>query len=101
MKNKIKFAGLGVIIVFMLYSCKKCVTCSNVCYRCDYRGMGVNVDTLCSEQSGAISGFNVVIQDMQTAGYKCTKLNPAQTYQYCDYNQNFVNALENSGFACQ
>ena len=85
-------------ILFASTSCKKCMTCSPICYKCV---QGTYIDTLCG---GGITTAKILQQQvaqMEQYGYTCTQYNPGQSYQYCDGNQSLTTYLQNSGLLCQ
>ena len=84
-----------------LCSCKKCLTCSDVCYRCERQGAIIIVDTFCSSSWHPETNLDFVIQSERGDGFVCTKLIPAQTSEYCGNDKGFVNALQNSGLICK
>jgi hypothetical protein len=90
-----------IVIAFTTCACKKCMTCSTLCYACDHHSQGVNIDTICSDGIRSVSIINQVIEHYQNDGYICTKMKPSQTFEYCDNNKQLVNYLQTTGLICQ
>lgn len=82
-------------------SCRKCQTCSRMCYKCYYANNPTYPDTICG--GGSITGqiLNAQIQAMQQQGYICTQFNSGAQYQYCDGNSNLTTYIQNTGLLCQ
>lgn len=93
-----------VIIVSLLYSCKKCITCSTKCYQCVYAVpyQGKDSGVVCSDQVGSIDSFNAVLHILVTSrGDRCYKINPSQSYKYCENNKAFIRAVQDVGYECK
>ncbi|MCW3126518.1 MAG: hypothetical protein JWO03_2176, partial [Bacteroidetes bacterium] len=60
-----------------------------------------HLDTFCSENFLSLPVFNDVITNQENNGFVCTKMRPTHSYEYCDNNKEFMNALEYYGLVCQ
>ena len=101
MKVLTNILAIGLIALSItLFSCKKCMTCSTVCYKC-IDPAPYDSTLIYSDRIGSLDSTNSVINYLVARGYNCTKISPDQTYQYCDDNQAFMTAVQNVGYVCQ
>jgi hypothetical protein len=93
---------LGCILIMftgLFTSCKKCTSCSQMCYRCV---LGNYADTICAGGIVTAQLFQQQLQvQEQQLGYTCTQIQSSHIYQYCDPNQSMTTYLENSGLSCK
>ena len=82
---------LGLFGITFISSCKKCYTCSNVCYDC-HQGAG---SIICSTDASSWGQFNAVIDQINsTSTVKCTKIEPTLTKDFCETSSSKANDLK-------
>jgi hypothetical protein len=77
------------------------MTCTTICYACDYLNQGTHIDSFCSDGIRSIDLMNQAVTQYQQMGYTCRKIAPNKTLQYCDDNKPFINYLDSTGLICQ
>lgn len=98
------FTVVFALLGFASYSCKKCITCSSICYNCIYpvAYQGKTSGILCSDEVGSLDSFNAVLYTLvHSRGDSCYRISPEKSYKYCESNKDFINAVGNVGFNCK
>ena len=85
----------------MFYSsCKKCITCSNICYRC----INTNNDiAICSTDFTSWESYNRTIRDIELTGRTCNLITPTLVTDICDKPnsvKNFQSLYEQQQYKC-
>ena len=90
---------LGLLLIVLMPSCKKCFTCTSICKKCEYQG--THIDIVCTSDIRSIAVFDSIIHLKVIGGNICTDYASDISYQYCDNNQELINTLNNDGLICK
>lgn len=89
-----KYILIVFISLMLLVSCKKCYTCENKCYYCEFLN-----DTLCSNEFLFENMFdNAITMITETGGDNCYIIVPTISFEECDKDK--IKIFEDQLFYC-
>jgi hypothetical protein len=87
--------ALLLIGLSTLFSCKRCYTCQNECYKC-----GSSQVVYCSTDFNSRIGW-LEYRDNYLNSLNCTKIDPSQSLKVCDTkNKDLIYIYEKNNFYC-
>lgn len=101
MKNLLSIF-LIVFISFQFTSCKKCYTCTPICYECTYLSTH---EFICRESFDNFDDFNRKVNTSRNSGYICTVIDSSSTREEICGNSSSVAAANadlkaQNGYKC-